>query len=236
MGSVYDIAYSFIENNSTTPLIFEDVVGNFNIILDMGWTESEIMQKLGKKKIDTSSVSLMTMFNKPIHPLNLLKSDTFYYHNMLRCMSKPPMQEWDVNAGTIVDIIDPYYLEMKASFTMHELINYYYKQMDLPYESSSFNRFKGAFEFLLKKLGIDLVLFMIDVARDNILSEDMPKPSTPVSVAEHEHEARERLNYKVSETKCTGDDKIVTRERVFSNRNGIQNPKWIQEEYNNYAW
>lgn len=235
MGSVYDIAFSFIEKNSVTHLLFNEVVESFNTILDRGWTESEIYKVLGNNTYDINKAQILSLFNNKQEHLNIIKSNTFYYHNVLRCMAKPPRQEWDLNTGVIKDITDPYFLEMKASFTMYELVNYYYKQMDLVFDNSSYNRYKGAFEFLIKKFGLDLVLFMIDTARDNIVSEDMTKPKTPVSIAEFEHDAKERLNQKISETRCTGDDKIVIRDRVFSNRNGLQDADRIQAEYYNYA-
>lgn len=235
MGSVYDIAFSFIEKHTTTQQLFNEVVESFNKVLDNGWTEIEIYKVLGNKTFDTNKTPIISLFNHKHEAINLIKSNTFYYHNILRCMAKPPRQEWDMNSGVITDIIDPYFLEMKASFTMYELVNYYYNQMDLVFDKTSYNRFKGAFEFLINKFGVDLVLFMIDAARDTIVSEDMTKPKTPVSIAEYEHDARERLNQKTSETRCTGDDKIVIRDRVFSNRNGLQNTDRVQTEYYNYA-
>ena len=227
MTSLYDIAFDFLNkyyNAEPSGDIKRATLKEFADVLSQGWTSEEINKKLNGIPHNNNSVPYITSIfprcNGRDGEVNILKPGTFYYHNLLRSCPPPPTQNWDINTGVIQTISEPFYLETRASITTNQLVEYYAKQMKITVDSGNFNRFRGSFKYMLDKHGIDLVLFMIDTARDMIQGEDLPKPLTPVGVAEHITEAEARLNFKIDENRATGDDKIVAKRRVFNYRGG----------------
>ena len=245
MVSVYDIAFSFVENmvnkklyNGNVEMLFDKAINTFNDLLDNNMTSEQLMDEIPKlNKPITIKTNLHMLFKRPQSTKeNMIKSGTFYYHNLLRCIPGAPKIEWDINTGEIVTINEPYFLEMRASITLEQIVDYYCKRFDMTLDTSSVNRYKGSIKYMIEKLGIDIVLFMIDAASDIILADDLPKPASPVGIGEYEAKARESYFAKISENIVSGDDSIVSKSRVLPcGVRGKEERPQLSEEYFNYA-
>lgn len=223
--SVYDLSFHFlntfyeVEPDAKTKV---DTIVAFKKALNFGWTTEAIGQALRALKGATSIPDIDKLFNKSYTGMdrNLIDSgNTFFYHNLLRCCPAPPTISWDINTGDIVSVpTEDHYLEMRASITAKQLVDYYVAQLQIEPNEVNENRYKGSMVYLVDKYGLDLTLYMIDITRDMIYSEHLPKPTTPMSVAENMYQAKEILDQKISETRAAEDDKIVYKKRIFAHR------------------
>lgn len=99
---------------------------------------------------------------------SLLKPNTFYYHDLLRIISKAP--KWDPE--TLKETTYPYFLEMKIMFTMDDLIEYFYQKTLIPVELRNRKNEEASFKYLLDKYKvmktepIDFILFLIDSVKE----------------------------------------------------------------------
>lgn len=245
MVSLYDIAFYFVETmvnkklyNGSTKELFTKATATFADMLDNNMTSEQLMKEISNlNKPITESTNLYSLFSRPdASKENLLKSGTFYYHNLLRCIPAPPQTSWDINTGEIITINEPHFLEMRASITLDEITEYYCKRFEINQLNISINRYKGSIKYMIDKLGIDIVLFMIDTASDIIKADDLQRPTSPVAVGEYEVAARESYFAKVSENKASGDDQIVFKPRILPCGNGWKETQQeFSEEYFNYA-
>ena len=243
MVSVYDIAFSFVENMVSKKLYIDDTqelfsktVSVFNDMLDNNWTSEQLLREISQlNKPITLKTNFYTLFGRANKTEeNMIKSNEFYYHNLLRCLPDPPKTEWDINTGEIITINEPHFLEMRASITLGQIVEYYCKAFDITLDPASINRYKGSIKYMIEKLGIDIVLFMIDAASDIVKSEDLQRPSSPVGIGEYEPQARESYFAKVSENKVSGDDLIVFKPRILPSgvRREEEEPQLSEEQFN----
>lgn len=246
MESVYSMAFYFVEkcindnlyNGNDIEAFHDNIIEELKRVSDLGWQSETIMKYIANmKNVSLPDMSKLTLlFPTPKYTENLLNSSEFYYHNLLRITPGIPVQEWNINTGEFSTLSEEYYLEMRSSLTTKQLLTYYCERFDINEADISVSRYEGSLKYLIKKFGIDLLLFAIDTASDNILSEDYRKPSTPVEVGEYVDEARNRLMQKISENKTSGDDQIVTKQRVLPSRNRTQKQQGdILSEFDNYS-
>lgn len=245
MVSIHDIAFYFVETiinknlstiNATT--LYENTVKALTYLLNNNMTSEQLLKEIPhiNKQIDAGT-DIKSLFKRADQTKeNLLVQGHFYYHNLVRSLPKPPQTSWDINTGEIVTTNEPYFLEMRASITLEQVVDYYCSRFNIKLDATATNRYKGSFRYMIQKLGIDLVLFMIDTASDIIMSEDMPKPTSPVGIGEYEATARQCYFAKVSENIASGDDQIVFKSRVLPCRNRREETEQeLSEEYFNYA-
>ena len=80
---------------------------------------------------------------------------------------------------------EDYFLEIKASYTIEELTDYYIKQMKLNITGDvekERNRLRGSLTYLMEKFHIDLMLFLIDSAANHIEELDLKQLASDESV------------------------------------------------------
>lgn len=217
MESVYDLAYwylqTFFPNEELTKREKKQVIDEMRAILDEGWTSKEIREVLEKEGVKTLFPSALFRDRKP-SVWNLLDSNAFYLHPQLRIMPGPPKRIIDYNKGTIKKITEPYFLEMRASYTLNDLVRYYEDQHNLKLTDDEREQCRGAFRYLLKNFSVDEILFMIDVAANHIRDHDLPPLENPLELKKFAKEAREEINAKRTEERLAGNDRIVPRKRV----------------------
>jgi hypothetical protein len=224
MASIYDIVYDYIDtvypNEKVDKEQKKTIHREVKKLLSNGWCSSELLKgfKGAKKKDATLSVSQLFR-GKKRSLQNLLKPGTFYYHNELRLTSAPPKREIDYDSGEITTINEPYFLEMKASYTVENLIRYYARQTGLKLLEHELSRYKGSFNWLLKTYGVELILFMIDATINLCVSEDMPMPYSPLDIQRNQNLAVETRNQKITENTYSGGNTIVRKKRSRPNRN-----------------
>lgn len=227
MYSIFDLAFTYIQRFYDEEPSKEEkvrILTEFEDLLFYGWTTEDIIKHLRgfQVRFPGQRPDLPKLFSK-LHPSssNLLKPNTNYHHNELRLMPGPPKRELDYNTGEIKKISEDYFLEIRASYTIENLVDYFVKQFDLPANGDSFKRYIGGFKYLLKTYNIDTVLFMIDAAANLAYSEDKNRRDfNPLSLAEYRHTAETAMMNKQTEIKLSGDDKIVPRKRVLTFRSG----------------
>lgn len=136
---------------------------------------------------------------------SLLRKDAFYYHNKLRITSKSSV--WNVN---MKEKSTKFYLEMKINFTMDDLLEYYYSNLNIPVGFRDEKRDSGAFKYMLSKAylnnleSIDFVLSLIDYNKEN----ENDFLSTPFDL-KFQKEVYNRLSYIINNSKY---NKIIWRD------------------------
>ena len=225
--SIYDLAFDYMEKFpvSDDKATKKEVIIEMAYLLAEGWTDKEIATHLDKFRASNPGKvpDLKLIFkDKERKETNLLMPLKFYYHNELRVLPPPPVVDVDYNTGEFKKVVSDYYLEMKASFTINDLYEYYLTKDGL-YEKATMNpnRVLGSLSWLVNKFPLDQVLFMIDIAYDIITTNDKPPLSTPMEIQDYFQKSADALNQKVTESKIAGDGKIVPKKRVLSSRNGI---------------
>jgi len=224
MTSVFDLVYDYMDrffpgeklNKKEKQTIHNEI----KKVLRYGWCSVDITRRfrdIKRKHPDLKTLKVSRLFSGRKPPQkNLLDPDVFYYHNVLRITCKPPRREIDIDSGEIINISEPYFLEMRACFTMDDLIDYYCKQFRIKLHKQERARYAGAFQWLLKMIDIEIILFMIDVAANTCLSEDKPAPSTPMDIRKYVREAMEIRDLKETEAVLSGGNKVVRKKRTRS--------------------
>lgn len=229
--SLYDLSFNCIKDfYGTIHVPIErkrNVISNIARLLGSGWTANEIMVNL-KKYFDQNlkhKMNLTEYFNMAKrNEYNLLEPNRFYYHNQLRITTNPPMIDFDINTGKTVRIIEDYFLEMKASYTIDELTGYFITKPGLyEHDVMQRSRIKGSLNWLLKSIdyNIDLVLFMIDTANDIIVTNNYRKLHMPADIRNYYKEAKELLISKITESKASGGDVVVPKKRMLPDRGRV---------------
>ena len=100
----------------------------FQQALNRGFVSEELLEamKNAKEKRDTRIFTLDQYLKQLArHRKNLVEDGVFYYHNELRITSLPPVVHYDIDSGELIRKVQPYFLEMVASYDIENLINYY---------------------------------------------------------------------------------------------------------------
>ncbi len=219
MYSVYDLVEvfrdTFCPGERFTKEEKKQLVRGLKEVLDNGHTTDSIIRafQVYKKKNDHIEFDVSSIVRGRPKGYNLLRSKTFYYHNALRLTSAPPRREIDYNSGEIKNINEPYFLEMRASFTVDDLVDYYIKQVRPTNMKNAHNRFIGSFTYLLKSYSVEEILFMIDSLANHVMSGDRTKPNTPLDITHFYDDAMETRDKKRTETVLSGGKKIVRKKR-----------------------
>lgn len=123
-------------------------------------------------------------------PNECLQIGVFYYHPLLQLTSRPP--KFQLNSKTMEFEQLPaetFYLEMKDSFTIEDLTNYYMTQtgVDDTYPPRYYTQFKK----LVDIYGIDLVLYLIDASVAKAKDEQEQMPVVPSFMQSNIEEAKQ---------------------------------------------
>lgn len=226
MLSIYDIVYTYMDTffpkTKLTKEQKKTIHQEVKKLLNYGWCSSELLSafKSAKRKEvkRTLHVSRLLRGKKPKQK-NLLKQGTFYYHVALQVTSGPPKRSIDYDTGKIVMIDEPFFLEMRASYSVEELVQYFAKQTNIHLLSHEIKRYIGSFNWLLKQYDLQHILFMIDTTVNYRLSNDEPMPDSPLDIQKYKQEALDVQNEKITEAVYSGGNHIVRKKRVRQNRN-----------------
>lgn len=217
--SIYDLVYDYIN------VFYEGVKLNkeqkktihleMKRLLKNGWCSSELssgFRTAKKKRPEWRALEVSKLFNvKKPQVRNLLKPQVFYYHNELRLTSAPPKREIDYDLGEVRIINEPYFLEMKASYNINDLIDYYIRQVDRDHGNKQ--RLAGSFGWLLKHYTVEQILFMIDVTVNMCEAEDLSLPQSPLDIQKYFDDAKELIVLKKTDTVEAGGKEIVRKKR-----------------------
>jgi hypothetical protein len=220
--SVYELGFSFIKrywDREPTKEQKIQILNQFSQLLMNGWTQEEIINvvKAYQHSDPTTIPNVEQIFQgTTTRAENLLVPKAFYYHPQLRILPPPVKRDLDYNTGVISKPEEEYFLEMRASYTINQLIDYFVIAFELNPSQEDIQRYRGSFKFLLKQHNIDTVLFMIDAAHNNLYTEDNDLHDfKPIKLGDYRTMAEDMLNWIRTETKRSGDDHVVPRKRVL---------------------
>lgn len=178
-------------------------------LIDAGVTESEILSFV--EDAPASDCLNKDMLPNWLWEGSLIKRDTFYYHNVLHIVSKPPM--W--NPRTQKEEVTKFFLEMKIKYTLEDLLNYYYKTFSIELALRDRKKDSGAIQYLLNRYSaidfiepLDFILHSIDYIKN--LSEDNMITNI-LEINKCEQEVFSMLQCKTAQAKLSKADKIVWR-------------------------
>lgn len=150
-----------------------------NTLMDLADAQDALCYNLSEY-IQTKNTSCEKVVVKKhiINPDNCLKIGEFYYHPSLQTTSRPP--RFTMNPHTMElekQPPEPFFLEMKDTFTVEELTQYFIQQTgtDDSYPQRHFTQFKN----MVKTYGIDLVLYLIDASVAYARDEQEQMPAVP---------------------------------------------------------
>lgn len=143
---------------------------------------------------------------------SLLKKNTFYYHNILHIQPKMPT----FNPFKKTEDVEKFYLEMKIMFTMDDLINYFYKTLNINKDLLDKKRDEGSFNYLLNKYSkldfiepIDFVLALIDHCKQD--SAMFSRIMSVLDISNAEAEVYDILKRKTAEAELQKANRILWR-------------------------
>ena len=175
--------------------------------IDCGFSQGEIVDIL--LSCPKTEGLLPKDFPDKLWENSLTKKKQFYYHHTLQIASRPP--HYDIKLKK--EVIEPYFLEMKARYTMNDLIRYYYNKLDIDAELADERRDIGRMQALLKKYdrlsfvdALDFVLCLIDHA-----SYTYQRVMGIFDIEKGESEVFDELKSKAAEASFKGKNLIVWR-------------------------
>ncbi|MNQ61057.1 hypothetical protein D3C85_753630 [compost metagenome] len=226
--SIYDLSYEYMKRNWPTGFTAtnEDKVSikkGLEAVLQDRFTAEEMMDIIDNSPVNKMAINPKDVFqsvvaafpDKPRQDLNLIKPNKFYWHPQLRILPPAPQRVLDYDTGIITKVEQPYFMEMKASYTARDLAEYYVRQTTkIGAFITSMNQIVGSMNHLLNNHSIDTVLFMIDAATNYIREGDRRPLKSPLDIQDFLVEARGMLSEKMTAEIESGDDKIVPKQRI----------------------
>lgn len=133
--------------------------------LNNGYTYETIRNDIFKA-FYTKTMFPFSKYNKQCNDenRNLLRQGTMYYHKELKLMNSLPTIDYDVDKGTMTSSKIEYYLEPVASYTIDDLLKYFYSKNMADKQEYNYKRMYGMFRHKVEQYGLDKVLFMIEAA------------------------------------------------------------------------
>ncbi|WP_422661707.1 hypothetical protein ACK8P5_26660 (plasmid) [Paenibacillus sp. EC2-1] len=221
--SIYDLVHEYINivypNDRPKGERKKTIHREIKNMLKSGWVADELIEGFkawARRHPDKPTLYPSKIFvNRSKKKKNIIPVGRFFYHNLLRIAPPPPKRHIDYDLGEITTVGDmEYYLEMRASMTVNDLADYYFKQFGMKPASSIKKRVTGSLGYLLKNYDVEMLLFMIDVSANECHSEDLSPPRTPLDLEDHDEAARMIRDTKRTEAVISGGNKIVRRKRV----------------------
>lgn len=194
-GSVFDLVAMFVLLLGGDKDYANRIYGLFSEYLDKGYTYLDIKTEIFKAFYDRNKNFRWNMFTGKkggdVTKINLLKTNTRYYHKQLKLLNDLPTVERDIDNGTLVSRTPEYFLEPVASYTIQEFIRYFYQVMPMDLQAQPPSKMVGLIKYKIDTFGIDKMLFMTD-----IYAQWCKENSTIFSLSrwdEYSHLADERL-------------------------------------------
>lgn len=212
MAAIYIV---LIEKEQPDKQRTNDIINQLCMFLNNGYTYEEIRKAI-LDSFHSHNPFPHYKYTKPCkQDGNLLKQGVMYYHKQLKLMNQLPVINHDIDSGTMTSNKVEYYLEPVASYTLDDLLKYFYsKGMADPVEYN-YKRMHGMFKHMIDKYGLDKVLFMIEGAARMYESEQ--KVFTLQDFDSYSSTASGYLEEIKNNCKYSGGDQYVHRRRVLFN-------------------
>ena len=211
-GSVYDLTALYIKlivKHETNQSMV--ILKRFAEILNNGYTFQAILKDIliaFKNNTDFP----FGKYNKKID-CNLIKKGVMYYHKELKIMNSLPMIEHDIDKGTLTSSQVEFFVEPVASYTMDDLLKYFYSKGMADKVEYNPKRMSGMFKHMIGKYGLDKLLFMIEAAARMFNAEH--KVFTLSDFDSYSSTASQYLEEIQNNCKFSGGDKYVPKRRML---------------------
>lgn len=146
---------------------------------------------------------------KPV--TSLTEEGVFYYHNLLRETSSPSVIRLNKETGEFERVEETFFLEIKKSFSMEELLNYWYKMSEQSPNENIKKKDKGRFEFLLGYYDLDEILFAIDIAQRIRKTYNRKPLCNAFDLEKYMDEAKQEVKIKRGISKSNQINKTIER-------------------------
>lgn len=191
----------------------KNIISQMCIYLDNGYTyegiRNAMLNYLHKKQPFPHQ-----KFSKPCtQDGNLLKQGVMYYHKQLKLMNSLPVINHDIDKGTMTSSKVEYYLEPVASYTINDLLTYFYSKNMADVQEYNPKRMAGIFKHMIEKYSLDKLLFMIEGAARMYESEH--KIFSLSDFDSYSSTASQYLEEIKNNCKYSGGDRYVFRKRVL---------------------
>lgn len=199
--------YSLISGIEPEKENFDRTLSTAKHLRDNGVSDSDIFKifkLISKQKIEGEDLP------KSLWKDSLLEKGVFYYHNEFHITSKPPT--W--NPVTFQEECEPFFIEMKITYTMKDLINRFYDKCKVPVGLRDDKLVEGGLKHLLWKYNnlsapaIDYIMVMMDLADKDVDRELM---TNVFDIEKYSKEAFVILEDIVAEAKVTKSNNIIWR-------------------------
>lgn len=208
--SIYDLVYlQLAKINKYDDNTKKKYLSLIKILIENHYTDKEIIQSINDNTLDK-------LISRTSLGENLIIPNRIYFHKELRLSPKTVTVEFDYNTGELTKNEEPYFLEMKSSYTVENLKRYFINTLQ-PIANMDTNRINGAFKWLIKYYDLEILLFMIDCASEG----DLKNVRNPLQIREYYEVALDKYEYVKKMSKINGDDAIVPKKRMQPNRNGM---------------
>jgi len=195
-----------------------NIINTISNLLQNGYSDRDIklvidkhIRKFGVEKDITQVFD--DRHKKPTDDVNLIDPNKFYYHSSLRIAPGPPTTKYNPETREITRRYEDYFLEMKASYTIKDLVKYYCETMKIKMNKHTISRYHSVFENLLSSYSLDRILFTIDAAAEIRQSNHLNPLVNPFGLTDYMHTGEENYSLKVNLSKQEGVDEIVYRKR-----------------------
>ena len=189
----------------------QEIVNLFCSYLDNGYIYEELYNDILKVFYHGNPFPHYK-YTKPCnHDGNLIKQGIMYYHKELKLMNSLPVINHDIDSGTMTSSKVEYYLEEVASYTIDDLLKYFYSKNMADINEYNPKRMYGLFKHFISKYGIDKVLFMIEGAARMYEAEH--KVFSLNDFESYSSTASQYLEEIQNNCKYSGGDKYVIRRR-----------------------
>ncbi|KAF2421715.1 hypothetical protein [Bacillus subtilis] len=225
MNSVQDLANYFVYNITKSHVGVEgrikSALTSIPKLLDKGWSLQEIKEQLDLfaytyPRIVINLYHIDEIMNQIEPPNNLMEKDVFYYHSELREMSSPPKIVRDQESGKLIRQTEDFYLEMKTRYTLQDLMNYWYKKMNIQPTDHLMRQDEGKFKYILGNYTLDEVLFAIDASVILRKERQQRLLRNAFELDKYVEDAREFIRRKENMHKMGGINREFRREQAIA--------------------
>jgi hypothetical protein len=148
-------------------------------------------------------------------PKGLMRDGVFYFHPRLQVAPGAPVMTINEDGEFVSLDNDEFFLEIRPSFTMAELVDYFYKRTGT--RNQNYKRDSRAFEYVLDQIiideplnALDLILFTIDAAVALAFDLDRPMPNA-LEIEDYLNDGLALYTEKYNYCKLEGLDHVTPR-------------------------
>jgi len=185
-------------------------------LIENGWGLNDIKEELDQfartyPQVVFNIYHVEEIMGNKQPPDNLIEQGMFYYHTALREVSPPVRMKFDEVTGEYVRTASTFYLEMKKTFTMQELLDYWYTKMGITRTDRLIRQDEGKFKYMLDTYTVEEILFCIDMSNSVRKEMELPKLKNAFDLEKYIEHARSLMREKENVHKMQGINREFKR-------------------------